>query len=182
MRIVLLTMAVAALASAQPPLFIPDSFTAPSEFRTGQFKLVPLGPALAKQDYDAYMSSIEHLQKTFSGNDRWPTAKLTMDDQARDMAGEQSRFEARKSFTYSVLTLDGSRELGCVYISPSGKQGYDAMVRVWVTKDQFDKGFEATLIPAVKTWLAAKWPFGKVAWPKREIPSEEWNALPNKGL
>lgn len=174
-------MAVAALASAQPPLLIPDSFNPPSEFRTGQFKLVPLGPALAKQDYDAYMSSIEHLQKTFSGNDRWPTAKLTMEDQARDMAGEQSRFESRKAFTYSVLTLDGSRELGCVYISPSRKQGYDAMVRVWVTKDQFDKGFAATLIPSVKTWLAEKWPFAKVAWPKRDIPNEEWNALPNKG-
>jgi hypothetical protein len=55
------------------------------------------------------------------------------------------------------------------------------MVRVWVTKDQFDKGFEATLIPAVKTWLADVWPFPRVAWPKREISIEEWNALPTKG-
>jgi hypothetical protein len=60
------------------------------------------------------MSGIEHLQKTFSGNNRWPTEKLTMDDQAKDMAGEKSRFDAGKSFTYAVVTLDGSKELGCV--------------------------------------------------------------------
>jgi hypothetical protein len=55
------------------------------------------------------------------------------------------------------------------------------MVRMWVTKDQFNQGFESTLIPEVKTWLTAKWPFAKVAWPKRDITNEEWNALPNKG-
>jgi hypothetical protein len=181
MKSLFLTMAVAAILNAQPPSFVPAGFNPPAEFRSASFKLVPLGPALAKQDYDAYMSSIEHLQKTFSGNDRWPTAKLTMEDQAKDMAGEKSRFDSRKSFTYSVLTLDGSKELGCVYISPSRKQGYDAMVRIWVTKDQFDKGFEATLIPEVKTWLAGVWPFPRIAWPKREIAIEEWNALPAKG-
>jgi hypothetical protein len=42
-------------------------------------------------------------------------------------------------------------------------------------------GFESTLIPEVKTWLTAKGPFAKVAWPKRDITNEEWNALPNKG-
>lgn len=180
MRSFLLTLAAAAVLFAQPPAFVPATFHAPAEFRTASFKMVPLGPELAKQDYDAYMSSIEHLQKTFSGNNRWPTEKLTMEDQAKDMAGEKSRFDSRKSFTYSVLTPDGSKELGCVYISPSRKQGYDAMVRVWVTKDQFDKGLEGTLIPEVKTWMAAKWPFAKVAWPKRDIPNEEWTALPNK--
>ena len=165
---------------AQAPTFVPVDFEVPRLHQAAAFKLVPLGPDLAKQDFDAYMSSIEHLQKTFTGNTNWPTDKVTMAEAVKDVEGEKARFDARKSFTYSVLSLDGSRELGCVYISPSRKQGYDAMVRVWVTKAQYDAGFEGVLIPDVKRWLKEKWPFEKVAWPKREIPQEQWSALPNK--
>ncbi len=168
-------LALAALAQ-----FVPDTFAVPAEHRTPAFHLVPLGPALAKQDYDAYMSSIEHLQKTFTLNTKWPHAGLTMEDAIKDVEGEQARFQARKSFTYAVLTPDRSRELGCVYVSPSRKQGYDAMVRVWVTKAEFDRGFEDHLIPEVKRWLAAAWPFAKVAWPGREITREAFAALPDK--
>jgi hypothetical protein len=103
-----------------------------------------------------------------------------MSDATKDVEGEKSRFDARKSFTYSVLSPDGQKELGCVYIAPSKKQGFDATVRVWVTKEEFDKGFEDQLIPVVKKWLSKKWPFQHVAWPKREIPIDQWNALPDK--
>jgi hypothetical protein len=180
MRSFFLTFLFALLALAQQPSFVPASFDVPREYRTSQFKLVPLGPDLAKQDYQAYMSSIAHLQKTFTGSDRWPTPNITMEDAVKDVEGEKSRFDARKSFTYSVLTLDGTKELGCVYLSPSPKQGYDAMVRIWVTQAEYDWGLENTLVPEVKTWLQTRWPFQKVAWPGREIPKEQWNALPKK--
>ncbi len=94
--------------------------------------------------------------------------------------GEKQRFDARKSFTYAVLSPDGKKELGCVYVSPSRKEGYDAQVRVWVTKAKFDEGFEKELIPEVKSWLSAKWPFQKIAWPGREISREDFAKLPNK--
>lgn len=180
MRLSILFVTAALLAGAEQPSFVPADFAVPAEYRTATFKFVPLGPALARQDYEAYMSSIEHLQKNFTGNTEWPNEKVTMAEAIKDVEGEKERFDARKSFTYSVLTLDGSKELGCVYLSPSKKQGYDAVVRVWVTKAQFDAGFEARLIPVVKQWLAAKWPFQKVAWPKREIPADKWAALPDK--
>ena len=51
----------------------------------------PLGPALAKHDFDAYMSSIEHLQKNFSHSERWPNAKITMADAVKDVEGEIGR-------------------------------------------------------------------------------------------
>ena len=180
MRPFLLIPAGVVFALAQQQPFVPASFAVPREYRAAQFKLVPLGPDLAQQDYQAYMSSIEHLQKTFTGTDSWPNKNVTMADAVKDVEGEKSRFDARKSFTYSVLTLNGAKELGCVYITPSAKQGYDAAVRIWVTQEQYDHGFETVLVPEVKTWLAAQWPFKKVAWPKREISTEQWNALPNK--
>jgi hypothetical protein len=98
--------------------FIPDHFHPPREYKTARYKLVPLGPDLAKHDYDAYMSSIDHLRTTFSSGD-WPHDKLTMEDAMKDVQGEEERFNSRRAFTYAVLTPDGSRELGCIYIRPS---------------------------------------------------------------
>ena len=52
---------VQASTSAPAESFIPTSFNPPVLVETETFKLVPLGPELAKIDFDAYMSSIEHL-------------------------------------------------------------------------------------------------------------------------
>jgi hypothetical protein len=151
--------------SAQTP-FVPASFEVPAHYKAASFQLKPLGPDLAKHDYDAYMSSIEHLQKTFSNGGRWPNASITMADAVKDVEGEQRRFQARRSFTYAVLTLDGTKELGCVYISPSRTEGYDAAVRLWVTKEQYDAGLQPVVLEEVKAWLARSWPFKNVLYPK----------------
>ncbi len=79
-----------------------------------------------------------------------------------------------------MLTLDGTKELACFYIRPSGKEGYDAVATFWTIREQADKGFEARLQRDMKAWLAQTWPFEKVAWPGREIPQAEWRALPAK--
>jgi hydroxyacylglutathione hydrolase len=165
--------------NAPRPSFVSRDFEVPRLHETAKFKFVPLGPALAQHDYDAYMSSIDHLQKTFS-NGSWPNKKITMADALKDVEGEITRFHSRESFTYAVLTPDGAKELGCVYIRPSRKEGYDAQVVLWVTAEQFHAGFESELVLEVKKWLAAEWPFKKVAFPKRDILPRDWDALPNK--
>jgi hypothetical protein len=175
------TPAVAETEPAAEASFIPADFDPPMLWEGDGFKVVPLGPELAKIDYDAYMSSIEHLQKTFTYSTGWPNADVTMEDAYEDMANEKRRFDARESFAYAVLTPDGTRERGCVYVRPAGKQGYDAAVRLWVTQEEFDAGFDAELYEAVKKWVPAAWPFFEnVAYPGREIPMEEWKALPDQ--
>jgi hypothetical protein len=171
--VMLASLPVAALAQ-----FVPDSFQIPQPFVGKAYKLVPLGPKVAKLDYDAYMSSVDHIRATTGGN--WPRPGLTMDDQAKDMAGEQAQWDARKSFPYAVLTPDGIKELGCFYIRPSNKEGYDAVATMWVTKDQFDAGLEARLLQDMKGWVATAWPFKNVAWPGHGISQAEWKALPKK--
>ena len=111
----------------------------------GRFVLKPLGPELVEIDYAAYMSSIEHIRTTFSTSGSWPHEDISMADAMVDMQNEQRRFEARESFAYAVLTSDEQVELGCVYVYPSSKKGFDAVIRLWVTKDQFDAGFDSTL-------------------------------------
>jgi hypothetical protein len=146
--------------------FVPVDFRVPVHYQTNTFHLVPLGPEVVKLDYDAYMGSIEHLQKTLGG--KWPHAGLTMADAMKDMQGEETRFKGRKSFAYAVLALDKTKELGSVYVRPSRKPGYDAQVSMWVTKQEFDAGFEEELLATVKTWIAKEWPFKNVDYPRRE--------------
>lgn len=166
-----------ATADAQAPQFIPATFEAPTLVETADFKVVPLGPDLVDVDYEAYMSSIEHLQETFTRSTNWPRADLTAEDAMKDMETEQARFEKRESFAYGVLTPDGSRERGCVYVYPSTVEGYDAVIRVWVTKAEFDAGFDEKLYAWAQEWIAKDWPFEKPAYPGRAIAWEEWDAL-----
>lgn len=169
--------AEAPAAKAAPAPFVPASFAVPTLAEGPGFKLVPLGPALVKIDYDAYMSSIDHLQKTFTRSTDWPTAGITDADAMKDMETEQGRFQRRESFAYGVLTPDGRRERGSVYVSPSPVPGHDAVVRLWVTKADYDAGFDAELYAWVTDWVRAKWPFARVAYPGRAIDWARWDAL-----
>ena len=157
--------------------FVAANFKVPTLVQATGFKLVPLGPALVKVDFDAYMSSIEHLQKTFTRSTSWPHKDISDADAMKDMETEQARFSKRESFAYAVLTPDGSRERGSVYVSPSTVGGYDAVVRLWVTKAEYDAGFDAELYAWVTNWIKKDWPFAKVAYPGRAIDWSTWDAL-----
>lgn len=168
---------IAAATAEQKPPFVPVDFSLPTLVETSGFKLVPLGPDVVNVDFDAYMSSIEHLQTTFSRSKDWPHADISTADAMRDMKTEQARFNSRKSFAYAVLTPDGSRERGSVYVSPSPVPGYDAVVRIWVTKAEYDAGFDAELYRWATEWVRTDWPFEKVAYPGRAIDWASWDEL-----
>ncbi len=158
------------------PPFVPADFNVPTLVETGDFKIVPLGPGLVKIDFEAYMSSIEHLQKTFTRSTDWPHKGISDADAMRDMETEQARFRNRTSFAYAILTKDGRRERGCVYVYPSPVAGYDAEVRLWVTKAEHDAGFDAEVFAWVTNWMRRDWPFAKIAYPGRAIAWEKWAA------
>jgi hypothetical protein len=170
------------VAEPAPPTtaqaFVETDFAVPTLVQAEGFKLVPLGPDVVKVDFDAYMSSIDHLQQTFTRSTSWPHAGITDADAMLDMETEQARFANRESFAYAVLTADGSRERGSVYVKPSSKAGYDAEVQMWVTKAEFDAGFDSDLFTWVTAWIKTEWPFQQVAYPGRAIVWEEWDALP----
>lgn len=176
----ILAASSSATAVAQPepaePSFVPADFNAPTLVETEDFKIVPLGPDLVDVDFAAYMSSIEHLQKTFTRSTGWPHKDITAADAMKDMENEKARFSSRKSFAYAVLTPDGSRERGSLYVRPSKVEGYDAEVSLWVTKAEYDAGFDAELYQWAKHWVETEWPFEKVAYPGRAIDWDEWDS------
>jgi hypothetical protein len=156
--------------------FVPHDFQVPEALTTERVHLRMLTIHDVVKDYDAVMSSVSHLQSIWPhGN--WPEG-LTLEQNLIDLGWHQKEFQRRSSFAYTVLSLDGSRVLGCVYISPTPKRGYDAELIYWARESEQASGLEAHLHAALKDWLTAKWRFKTLGLPGRELPWSTWDALP----
>ena len=130
------------------------------------------------KDYDAVMSSVEHLKNIWPGSG-WPIG-LTLEQNLIDLGWHQKEFQRRRSFAYTVVTPDESRVIGCAYIDPTRKQGFDAVVFLWARESELPGGLETRLHAAVKDWVAKEWPFKKVAFPGRDVDWEAWRAIPER--
>lgn len=102
-----------------------------------------------------------------SGGD-WPRKGFTLTENLADLERHQQEFLDREAFAYTVVSLDESRVLGCVYIDPAQDGDTDAAVRLWVRQTERDQGLDEILFEAVKEWLDLSWPFASVAYPGRE--------------
>jgi hypothetical protein len=159
----LIVVLIASLVLLAQTTFVPADFKVPQKVVRAKYQLVPLGPALARHDFDAYMGSIEHIRSSF-GSGKWPTPDVTMADAIKDVEGEQERFQARRAFTYAVLSPDGKQELGCVYIQPSKDPAYDAQVRMWTIRTAFEAGLQTQMEKDARDWLKKDWPFRRVLY------------------
>lgn len=155
--------------------FLPKDFKVPRQLETDRLRLRMLKVSDVIKDYDAVMSSVEHLQKTkpFGPNQRWPKG-LTLEQNLIDLGWHQKEFQIRSSFAYTVMNLDESECLGCIYIEPTSKPDYEAKVLLWVRQSQVESRLDKHLFDSVKTWITEKWCFEKVAYPGREISWEAW--------
>jgi len=142
--------------------FVPAAFEPPVGLDHVAFRLRPLGPEHNVSDYAAWSSSIDHIRSTpgFMGQG-WPHP-MTLEENLADLVRHAEDFAARTGFTYTVLAHDEdpATVIGCVYIYPSERAGYDARVRSWVRAA--DAGLDAHLYRAVADWLQAAWPFERV--------------------
>lgn len=146
--------------------FVPSDFHVPSMLETGRFRLRMLSVDDVEKDYQAVIESRELLHAMFGGP--WPREGFTLQENLRDLKRHQQEFLDRKAFAYTVVSLDESRVLGCVYINPARKTDADAEVHMWVRQSEYDQGLDAVLFQAVKEWLDSAWPFASVAHPGRE--------------
>ena len=158
-----------------PPI-VPDDFQVPLVLETERMRLRPLTMADAERDYAAVMSSEHRLKTVFRENGDWPTG-LTLDQNVMELGWHQTEFELRTSFAYTVVSLDESQVLGCMYIYPTSRGDYDVEVTMWVRESEADTGLDDHLFDTVSNWISATWPFRNVAYPGRIIGWEEWNSL-----
>ena len=156
-------------------LFVPTGYKVPETLETTGFRLRMLTVNDVVKDYDAVMSSVDHCKTIWPGG-KWPLG-LTLEQNLIDLGWHQKEFQTRRSFAYTVVRPDESMVLGCVYIEPTRKQGYDAEVYLWARQSELAGGLEGRLHAVVKDWIATKWPFNAVGYPGRDIPWEAWRAI-----
>jgi hypothetical protein len=159
--------------------FVPDGFSPPAGLDHRLFRLRPLGPEHNDADYAAWTSSIDHILATpgYEGAD-WPH-RMTLEENRGDLVRHADDFAARRGFTYTVLAArddpgteveagagtDAAPVIGCVYIYPSKRAGYDARVESWVRAADAD--LDPILYAAVVDWLRVAWPFERVDYATR---------------
>lgn len=147
---------------------MPTGFDVPEKLETAKFRIRMLTVNDVVKDYDAVMTSVEHLQGVFGARSKWPSSSLTLEQDLIDLGWHQKEFQRRTSFAYTVMSLDESQCFGCIYLYPSSKDDYEVDVYLWVRKSEYENGLDPILFDSVKTWLSENWPFTKIRYPGRE--------------
>lgn len=161
----LLSTAVHNQEPAKKP-FVPADFGVPKVLETQWFRLRMLSVKDVEKDFEAVMSSAKLLRSMFKSD--WPRDDFTIEENLKDLEMHQKEFENRQAFAYTVVSLDESSVLGCVYIDPNKEGEFDATVYLWVRQSEYDKGLDPILFQTVKKWIDTRWPFKKVTYPGRE--------------
>lgn len=151
---------------------MPDDFEVPATLEHPRFRLRMLSIHDLEKDYEAVMSSVAHLQGVWRNN--WPEG-LTLEQNLVDLGWHHKEFQRRTSFAYTVVEPDESRVLGCVYIYPPSKRGFDAEVYYWTRQSELANGLEEELGQALQTWFESEWPFESVAYPGKVLDWEDWD-------
>ena len=157
--------------------FIASDFKIPEIYENEHFRIRMLTVNDVVKDYDAVMTSIDHLQGVFGPNSNWPSKDLTFEQDLIDLGWHQKEFQRRTSFAYTVVKLDESEVVGCLYIYPTSKGDYNASIMMWVRASEVANGLDNILFDSVKKWISEKWSFKKVAYPGREISWEQWQLM-----
>lgn len=145
--------------------FVPAEFAVPLALEAEAFRLEPLGPQHNDSDYEAWSSSVEHIHATPGWKkSAWPDER-SVDDNLRDLQRHADDFANRRGFTYTVLDPATGDVIGCVYIYPDKSDPHVARVSSWVRASRAE--LDVPLWQTVTDWLAAKWPFRRVAYAAR---------------
>jgi len=166
-----------ALGQSMHP-FVQDSFSVPEILETSEFRLRMLSINDVDKDYAAVMSSVEHLRNVWPGSG-WPDG-LTIEENLIDLGWHHREFTNRTSFAYTMVTLDENEVIGCVYVNPTRKHGFDAVVYLWVRESKLENGLDDRLFATVVDWLDKSWEFESPGFPGRTIAWEEWNSIPDE--
>ena len=146
---------------------VPKSFNVPKIYSSEEFILKPLTVSNVIKDYDAVMSSVEHLTGLMDTDDKWPVG-LTIEENLIDLGWHQREFTLRHSFAYSVMSPKNDECLGCCYIYPSDKLNFEAQAFYWIRQSRLADGLQERLGKIFEEWLHSVWPFNKIDFPQNK--------------
>jgi RimJ/RimL family protein N-acetyltransferase len=166
----------------------PSSGSAPRETRTDRLILRPLRASDAERDYDAVMASAAQLRR-WSGSE-WPRDDFTLAENLADLERHEREHERGEAFTYTVLSPDEARCLGCVYIVPvwpeaaplCGTAACAACVGFWVRASEWASDLDRRLLAALREWLGTDWPLDCVLFTNYVDDARQGALLAETGL
>lgn len=133
---------------------IPSTFDVPELKQFDSFQLRAIRAADAESDYEAVMESKIRLRNMFGGD--WPRDDFSLAENRTDLDEHERAFEQRESFTYSIVSTDGRRVLGCVYLVP--EKDTKANVLFWVRESALGTHPESLIRRELEGWLKNDWP------------------------
>lgn len=155
---------------------VPESFDVPEKLETERMRLRPLTISDAVKDFEAVITSEERLRTIFNPGGDWPLG-LTLEQNIIELGWHQTEFQLRTSFAYTVVSLDESEVLGCVYIYPTSISEYDAEITMWVRQSRVEEGLDQHLFETVETWVSDCWPLANPAYPGRRVSFSDWRTF-----
>ncbi len=157
---------------------VPANFMAPMTFEGKGFKVEPLSHYNMIQEYAAIQKSgksiAARLRKREADYVNYPVQKEVI-----EVGWHMAERRRRHCFAYAVMSSDHDSCLGVLYISPTKKKDYDALVLMWTVPDAA-KNLDTEVYEGLKRWVAEKWPFASVGYPGRDVSFEEWDKLPEQ--
>ena len=138
---------------------------------TPEFLLRPLMTTDVELDYAAVMESRVELRPWEQTG--WPADDFTVEDDLVDLQDLEQRFREKRSFTYTVMTLDETECLGCVYLMPRDARSYTSAtitplrerrweqvggtVNFWVRTSRLADGLDGRLLDTLRRWFDEDW-------------------------
>lgn len=166
----------------------PAEAAVPEELRTDRVLLRPLRISDVELDYDAVMSS-QAMLRIWSQSD-WPADDFTPTDNLMDLERHEREHLERVAFTYTVLSPDASRCLGCAYLTPLWDEeealvddaSYAAHVGFWVRASELRSDLDRHLLDALRAWFASDWRFDRVVFSVSRKDERQVDLLTAAGL
>jgi|TARA_E500000075_G_scaffold120370_1_gene120281 hypothetical protein len=152
---------------------VDEDFEVPQGLVNEKFRLRMLTIHDLVKDYEAVMSSAEHLKEAYSAiwDSDWPEG-LTNEEDLIGLWRHQMEFVLHYSVAYTIMSPDESLCLGCLYINPCRKMGYDAEVSMWGRSSELVNNLDSELHSCIKKWIDEAWPFSRTTYPVRPITVE----------
>lgn len=168
--------------------FVPDGYAAPRTQRFAQFTLEILSPRFAAQDYAAVTMSADAIRHIFGPTNGWPAPDLSFAENLADLERHAREFADRVAFAYALVSPDGERYLGCLYIKPikskrepdPRKARFDAQAFFWLSTLADRGDLAKRVLGDVQAWLKSAWPFRAVAFPGRTMAWADWESASAK--
>ena len=152
---------------------VDEDFEVPQGLVNEKFRLRMLTIHDLVKDYEAVISSAEHLKEAYSAiwDSDWPEG-LTNEEDLIGLWRHQMEFVLHYSVAYTIMSPDESLCLGCLYINPCRKMGYDAEVSMWGRSSELVNNLDSELHSCIKKWIDEAWPFSRTTYPVRPITVE----------